>query len=185
MPALQWRAGATGHVLRDSPLRDTSWASDLQDPNCPHKRGRPYPRAHRRRPGRGPRPRPPRGAQTQDDPSTDQQSPAHVRLTAIHHGRDRPILQRHPHDDLPQHPHPTTATAHVEPDRKVIPQARTRGVRKAEARKYKRLKCPLAKPDGKCRVRPETALHRSQTGHILRWRSVTDAKNHEVPKPIT
>ena len=60
-------------------------------------------------------------------------------------------------------------------------------VRKAEVRKYKPRGFPL------------TPVHRmenaefgqrrhftgSQTGHILRWRSVTGAKNHEVPKPIT
>ena len=50
------------------------------------------------------------GPQAEDDPRPDRQSPADVRRTTIHHGRDRSILRRHRHDDLPQHPHKRTET---------------------------------------------------------------------------
>jgi len=58
------------------------------------------------------------GSETQDDPRSDQQGSTHVRRAAIHHGRDRPVLRRHPDDDLPQH--------HHQPDRRELsPQRHT------------------------------------------------------------
>ncbi|MEU6586562.1 recombinase family protein [Nocardia sp. NPDC046763] len=36
------------------------------------------------------------GRKPKDDPCPDRQGPADVRLTPIHHGRDCPILWRHP-----------------------------------------------------------------------------------------
>lgn len=46
-----------------------------------------------------------RRAETEDDARLDQQGAANVLLEAVHHVRDRHFLRRHPHDDLPQHPH--------------------------------------------------------------------------------
>ena len=54
----------------------------------------------------GPGPRPHRRPQAQDDTRADRQSPAHVRRRHLHHGRDRRLLRRHPHDGLPEHPRP-------------------------------------------------------------------------------
>jgi len=38
-------------------------------------------------------------------PISDQQGPTHVQRPPVHHGRDRPVLRRHPHDHLPPHHH--------------------------------------------------------------------------------
>ncbi len=43
------------------------------------------------------------GGRTEDDPRAGRQIPADVRLTPLHHGRDRPILRGQPDDDLPPH----------------------------------------------------------------------------------
>jgi len=64
----------------------------------------PHQGTHPSRFDRRPRPRSHRRPQTQDDPITDQQSPTHVQRPPVHHGRDRPVLRRHPDDDLPPHP---------------------------------------------------------------------------------
>ena len=60
-------------------------------------------------------------------------------------------------------------------------------VRKAEVRKYKPRGFPLAPVHRMENAEFGQRRHftGSQTGHILRWRSVTGAKNHELPKPIT
>jgi len=65
----------------------------------------PHHRTHPSRPARRPRPRPHRRPQTHDDPISHQQGPTHVQRPPVHHGRNRPILRRHPHDHLPPHHH--------------------------------------------------------------------------------
>lgn len=51
------------------------------------------------------RPRPDGWPETEDDPAADRQGAADVRLSPVHHGRDRRVLRCHADDDLPQHPH--------------------------------------------------------------------------------
>src|SRR5450759_3394431 len=73
------------------------------------------------------RPRPQGWAEIQDDPRADREGPTHVRRPPVHHGRNRHLLRRHPHDDLPQHPHRRTyALTHARRSRAIRPVLRDR-----------------------------------------------------------
>jgi Resolvase, N terminal domain/Domain of unknown function (DUF4158) len=55
------------------------------------------------------------------------EGPTHVRRPPVHHGRNRRLLRRHPHDDLPQHPHRRThALTHARRSRAIRPVLRDR-----------------------------------------------------------
>ena len=100
-------AGCVWHKPYPCPLATTASRRPRLRDVRPHGRVRscPHPRTH---PGRAlgrPCSWAHRWPETGDDPRAINRSPAHVRRPTVHHGRNRHLLRRHPHDNLPPHSH--------------------------------------------------------------------------------